>query len=203
MHELFDLPQFLCCGLNFACVCLSTGSQSPKATCPPSSVCPSKSQRWGTFLWVFSLTSLLSSPPRCFTTKRTQRSQPSCQAVALTGQSLTPQHILSSFPYDKFSGNLKLCCCLWHYEIVTISIWTSGVQKLWLRGRTWILFTAPSSVLNPMRATWNLWQGYSGHYNVHEIYSKALFFQKRSKVSYLHFTVCALMYNTLFCFRSA
>ena len=60
--------------------------------CPPSSVCPNASPRWGTSLWACSSTSLLFSPQRCFTTKKTQRSQLFCLAVALTGKPQRPQH---------------------------------------------------------------------------------------------------------------
>lgn len=62
--------------------------------CPPSSVCPSTSQRWGMSLWVFSSTSLPSSPQRCFTTKKTRRLQLSCLAVALTGRGLQHKQLL-------------------------------------------------------------------------------------------------------------
>lgn len=141
---------------------------------PPSSVCLSASQRWGTSLWVFSSTSLLCSPQRCFTTKKTQRLQLFCQAVALTGKLVRPPAQTTAL-HDVFgSGNQGT-----QVENVGITIhfhrkWVyyfprqenlsyvsiAGGQRLWLRERTWILFTAPSSALNPMRATWNLWQGY-------------------------------------------
>lgn len=68
----------------------SAESQNAKAACPPSSVCPRPSQRWGMCLWVFSLTSPLFSPRRCFTTEKSQRLPLSSQTVALTGRSVRP-----------------------------------------------------------------------------------------------------------------
>lgn len=130
-------------------ICLPTESQSLKAMCPPSFVCLSTSQRWGMSLWVFSSTSLLSSPQRCFTTRKTRRLQPSCLAVVLTGRPVRPPaqtaavcfdletnlfyqdegntsrkilfFFFSSFSYEKFSSNRKLSYFPWRSENAAIS----------------------------------------------------------------------------------